>query len=255
MVVKKIEDALNKQNGLVAFTVAGDPDFEKSADYIVALAEAGADVIEVGIAFSDPSADGPTIMAADIRAAEAGSTTERIFEMLSSVRERTDVPIALLTYTNPVYKYGYDAFFKRMQQLQIQGIIMPDLPLEEQGDVTPFLDQYDISLIQLVTLQSGARIKELAKVASGYIYMVSSLGITGARSEISDDANQLITEIKRYTDVPVAVGFGISKPEHMAQFSTANGVIIGSAIVEKIAQHPYDAEPYLTEFIQTMKLG
>lgn len=253
MTVKRIEDVLKSGKGFIGFTVAGDPDFNKSVDYIVTLAEAGADVVEIGIAFSDPSADGPTIMQADLRAAQSGSTTEKIFSLVEAVRQRTQVPLVFLTYTNPVYKYGYEAFLTKMQALDVQGIIMPDMPLEEQSEFVTLAEKYDRSFIQLVTLKSGERIPDIVKRASGFIYVVSSLGITGARHKITTAASEVIRQIRLYTDIPTAVGFGISQPEQVAQFHDSEAVIVGSAIVKIIEQHPYDAEQPLFDFVKRMK--
>ncbi|MEX0380789.1 tryptophan synthase subunit alpha [Leuconostoc sp. MS02] len=253
MTVEKIEEVLKNGKGFIGFTVAGDPDFDKSVDYVVTLAEAGADVVEIGIAFSDPSADGETIMKADLRAAEAGSTTEKVFEFVTNVRKRTQVPLVFLTYTNPVFKYGYEAFLAKMKQLNVQGIIMPDMPLEEQDEFVTLAEKYDRSFIQLITLKSGERIPNIIKRASGFVYVVSSLGITGMRQKLSTDSHNLITQIKKLTNVPTAIGFGISQPEQMSQFKNADAVIVGSAIVNIIEAHPYDAEEALQNFVNAMK--
>lgn len=251
--VEKIETVLKHGKGFISFVVAGDPNFDKSADYIVALAEAGADVVEIGIAFSDPSADGETIMKADLRAAAAGSTTTKVFELVEKVRQRTQVPLVFLTYTNPVFTYGYEAFLSKMKQYEVQGIIMPDLPLEEQAEFVALAEKYQRSFIQLVTLKSGKRIPDIIKHASGFVYVVSSLGITGTRQNLSTDAYELITQINQLTDVPTAVGFGVSQPDQVSQFSNAQAVIVGSAIVKIIAAHPFDAEQYLKTFVKGMK--
>lgn len=255
MTVEKIEQVLKHGKGFIGFIVAGDPDFEKSVDYVVALAKSGADVVEIGVAFSDPSADGETIMKADLRATKAGSTTKKVFEFVANIRKRTQVPLVFLTYTNPVFKYGYDPFLAKMKQLDVQGIIMPDMPLEEQDEFVTLAEKYDRSFIQLVTLKSGERIPNIVKRASGFVYVVSSLGITGMRQKLSTDSHDLITQIKQITNVPVAIGFGISQPEQMAQFKNADAVIVGSAIVNIIEAHSYDAEEKLQNFVKSMKLA
>ncbi|WP_220739319.1 tryptophan synthase subunit alpha [Leuconostoc miyukkimchii] len=253
MTVEKIENVLKNGKGFIGFTVAGDPNFSKSVDYVVSLAESGADVVEIGIAFSDPSADGDTIMKADLRALNAGSTTERVFEMVGKIRERTQVPLVFLTYVNPVFKYGFDRFLAKMQSLNVEGIIMPDMPLEEQAEFVTLAEKYERSFIQLVTLKSGNRIPKLMSRASGFVYVVSSLGITGARKKLTTESRAIIEKIRTLTDLPIAIGFGISTPKQVAQFDYADAVIVGSAIVSEIEAHPYDAEHYLENMVQAMK--
>lgn len=253
MAVKKIADVLKNGRGFIGFTVAGDPNFDQSADYIVAMAEAGADVVEIGIAFSDPAADGPTIMAADIRAAAAGSTTEKVFALIAAVRERTAVPLVILTYVNPVFKYGYEKFLAKMAALSVEGIILPDMPLEEQASFLELAHQYDRSLIQLVTLQSKARIPDIVAQARGFVYIVSSLGTTGTRAELTTASRELVAAVREYTDVPTAIGFGISRPDQVPQFAYADAVIAGSAIVDLIAADPNGATEAIKTFVQDMK--
>lgn len=253
MAVKKIADVLKNGRGFIGFTVAGDPNFEKSVDYIVAMAEAGADVIEIGIAFSDPAADGPTIMQADLRAAAAGSSTEKVFDLIAQVRQRTAVPLVILSYTNLVFKYGYDNFLAKMTDLEVEGIIMPDMPLEEQAEFATLADHYGRALIQLVTLQSKDRIPDIVKRAAGFVYIVSSLGITGARDKISTASRELVTAVRAHTTVPTAIGFGISQPDQVAQFDYADAVIAGSAIVDIIAKNPDHAVADIKAFVRDMK--
>lgn len=253
MAVEKIADVLKNGNGFIAFAVAGDPDFEKSVDNIVALAEAGADVVEIGIAFSDPVADGPEIMQADLRAFVAGSTTEKVFEMIVAVRERTDVPLVFLTYLNPVFKYGYTAFLSQMQALDVEGIIIPDMPLEEQDELVTLAENYQRSFVQLVTPTSMARIPKIVERAAGFIYVVSSLGTTGVRDEVGQLSAGLITEIKKYTDVPTAIGFGVHNPAQVKSLTeVAEAAIVGSGIVEIIAANPADATGLLRDYVRTM---
>lgn len=249
----RISQALENKNAFIGFAVAGYPDFEKSAKYIVDMAEAGADLIEIGIAFSDPSADGPTIMNADQEVLENGSTTADVFNLVAEVRKHTDVPLVFLTYTNPVFKYGYEKFLSKMQSLDIQGVIMPDMPMEEQDEFLELVHQYGRDFIHLVTLQSGNRLPKIVERASGFIYVVSSLGITGSRSKLSNEADEIVTKIKRLTDLPVAVGFGITTYDQAKQFESADAIIVGSALVKSIEDHPEDATSYLTDFIKNMK--
>ncbi|CAH1851854.1 tryptophan synthase subunit alpha [Convivina praedatoris] len=251
--MKSLTQTLQDKGNFIGFTVVGDPDFDHTVEYVVDMAQAGADVVELGIAFSDPSADGPTILSADQRALDNGSTTAKVFETVARIRQKTDVPLVFLTYTNIVFKHGYEKFLAQMQAFDVQGIILPDLPLEEQGEFLALAKQYERDLIQLVTSQSGDRLPAILKNASGFVYVVSSLGITGTRQKLSNEANQLIEQIRQYSNISVAVGFGISQVEQARQFPAANAIIVGSAIVDIIAQHPHDAGPYLTEFIIKMK--
>lgn len=251
--MKSLTETLQEPGKFIAFAVVGDPDLDHTVEYVVAMAQAGADVVELGIAFSDPSADGPTILSADQRALDNGVTTAKVFATVARIRQQTDVPLVFLTYTNIVFKYGYEQFLDQMQTHDVQGLILPDLPLEEQAAFLPLAQQYGRDFIQLVTSKSIHRLPDILKRASGFVYVVSSLGITGTRQKLSNEANQIIGEIRKYSDIPVGVGFGISSVEHARQFPTANAIIVGSAIVKIIAQHPYDAGPYLTTFITAMK--
>ncbi|MDF7626700.1 tryptophan synthase subunit alpha [Leuconostocaceae bacterium ESL0723] len=251
--MKDLTQTLATGKNFIGFTVAGDPDLDHTVDYVVAMAEAGADVVEIGIAFSDPSADGPTILSADQRALANDVTTDQVFETVAKIREKTDVPLVFLTYTNIVFKYGYLNFLKKMKANDVQGIILPDMPLEEQKDFLPMVKNQGRHLIQLVTSQSKDRLPKILEEASGFVYVVSSLGITGTRQKLSNEANDLIAEIRKYSQVPVGVGFGISQVDQASQFPAANAIIVGSALVDIIAQHPDDASPYLTDFIHKMK--
>lgn len=244
---------LQDKEKFIAFTVVGDPDLDHTVEYVVAMAQAGADVVELGIAFSDPSADGPTILSADQRALDNGTTTEQVFATVARIRQQTDVPLVFLTYTNIVFKYGYAEFLAQMQAHNVQGLILPDMPIEEQAAFLSLAQQYGRDLIQLVTSKSYDRLPAILQNASGFVYVVSSLGITGTRQTLSNEANEIIAQIRQYSDIPVGVGFGISQVEHARQFPTANAIIVGSAIVKIIAEHPYDATPYLTQFITAMK--
>lgn len=253
MVVERISNVLKKGNGFIAFAVAGDPNFAKSVDNIVALADAGADVVEIGIAFSDPVADGPEIMRADLRAFAAGSSTKRVFEMIAAVRERTNVPLVFLTYLNPVFKYGYAEFLAQMQVHDVEGIIIPDLPLEEQDEFVTLAETYQRSFIQLVTPTSMARIPKIVERAAGFIYVVSSLGTTGIRDEVGQLSAGLVNEIKKYTEIPTAIGFGVHNPSQVKSLTeVAEAAIVGSGIVEIIAANPDDATEPLREYVRTM---
>lgn len=238
----------------ISFVVAGDPDFDETVKQVVALAKAGCDLIELGIPFSDPVADGPEIQAADLRAFAAGTTTDQVFKMVAKIREETNVPLAFLTYTNIVFKYGYERFTSRCDELDVRGLIIPDLPLEEQGELRPFTEKHHLSIIQLIAPSSPLdRIAKISKQASGFIYVVSSMGVTGMRNQINTDLQKLTSEIRKYTDVPTAIGFGVHEPAQAKSMSqVADGVIVGSAIVHQIASQT-DVSEKLTKYVQSMR--
>ncbi|KRM89570.1 tryptophan synthase subunit alpha [Liquorilactobacillus vini] len=238
----------------IGFLTAGDPTFEKSVKQILALAEAGTDIIEIGIPFSDPVADGPVIQAADLRAFAAEITTDKVFELVAAVRQKSQVPLAFLVYLNNVFKYGYEKFFKRCAKLQVGGLIIPDLPFEERAEVLPFAQKYGVALIPLVAPTSGQRIPSVVKDATGFVYAVSSMGVTGVRDQINTDLAKMVAEIHQATDVPVAIGFGIHTPQQAARVAqVADGVIVGSAIVKIIAQNKQQTLTELKKYATAMK--
>ncbi len=252
--MSRIDKALRNKKAFIGFLVAGDPNIQKTEEYILAMAEAGADLIEIGIPFSDPIAEGKVIEAADVRALKAGTTTDCVFDMVTRVRQKTDIPLVFLTYLNPVFSYGYYRFFTRSKQAGIDGIIIPDLPFEEQGELLPFTRENGIDLISLIAPTSDDRIKRIAENASGFIYLVSSMGVTGVRSEIVTDIKSITEKIRSVTDTPVCVGFGISTPEQAAGIAgDADGVIVGSAIVKLIEKHGENAASYLYDYVKEMK--
>ncbi|KRM96198.1 tryptophan synthase subunit alpha [Liquorilactobacillus aquaticus DSM 21051] len=249
-----ISDAFKNKKAFIGFVVACDPNFEKSIDYVETLADAGTDLIEIGVPFSDPIADGPVIQEAGLRAFKNGVSTKRVFEMVAEIRKRTSVPLVLLVYLNNVFKYGYANFFDTCHQLNINGVIIPDLPVEERSEVACFAQKTDCSLIPLVAPTSGNRIKKIVAEANGFVYAVSSLGVTGARDRITTDLDTLVSDIRKFTNTPIAVGFGIHSPKQAAKITqTADGVIVGSAIVKIIAQEGMHAEEKLIDYVSNMK--
>ncbi|MBS4913062.1 MAG: tryptophan synthase subunit alpha [Veillonella sp.] len=246
--------AFENKKSFIAFLTAGDPNLDATARYIEVMADAGADLIEVGIPFSDPAAEGPVIQAASERALKAGTTMDKIFDMVEKVRRTVTIPLVFMTYLNPVFVYGAERFFKRCKELNVRGLIVPDMPFEEKDTLSAQADEFGVALISLIAPTSAQRIEMIAKEAQGFIYCVSSLGVTGMRKEITTDIHELVGQIKRYTDVPVAIGFGIAEPaqaETMARLS--DGVIVGSAIVNIIAQHGDNADEALHEYVGAMK--
>lgn len=249
-----LADVFKNHKAFIPFIVADDPDFDTTVKNIVALAQGGADIVELGIPFSDPVADGPVIQAADLRAFAVNVRTKTVFEVVEAARKETDVPIVFLTYLNIVFKYGYDAFLKRCAALNVSGLVIPDLPYESRDEIVPIADKYGIAIIPLITPTSGHRNEKIAKSASGFIYVVSSLGITGERDEFYKGLKDLVTKIRQYTDVPTAIGFGVHTPEQaqtMAGF--ADGVIIGSAIVDIVAKENQRAPMAIKAFTKQIR--
>ncbi|WP_058487039.1 tryptophan synthase subunit alpha [Defluviitalea phaphyphila] len=246
-VIKSVFD--NK--AFIPFITAGDPSLEVTEKLIISISEAGADLIELGIPFSDPVAEGPVIQEADNRALKGGTTTDKIFDMLTRVRKTCDVPIAFMTYANPIFTYGTEQFMKKCKEVNVSAVIVPDIPYEEREELIPFCKKYDITMISMIAPTSKDRIHMIAKEAEGFIYCVSSMGVTGVRDSIGNDVIKMIESVKEVKDIPCAVGFGISNPkqaEHILK--TADGIIVGSAIVKIIAEHGENCIPYVKEYVE-----
>jgi tryptophan synthase alpha chain len=252
--MSRISEAFKNGKAFIPFVTAGDPNLETTERLVLAMADAGADLIELGIPFSDPVAEGVVIQRADERALAAGTTTDRIFETVRSIRKKTNVPLAFMTYINPIYVYGPDKFIKSCRDAGIDAVIVPDLPFEEKAELKPFCAQYGIALISLIAPTSNERIGMIAKEADGFVYCVSSLGVTGVRSEIVTDISDMIALVKAVKDIPCAVGFGISTPEQAKQIArSADGVIVGSAIVKLVEQYGEDAVEPVRDYVHQMK--
>ena len=252
--MSKIKNAFKNKKAFIGFLTAGDPNADKTVEYILAMAETGADIIEIGIPFSDPTAEGSVIQAANLRALQGGMSTEKVFGIVERVRVKSGVPLVFLTYINPVFKYGYERFFSRCERLGVDGIIIPDLPYEEKSEISDIAAAYGVDIIPLIAPTSENRIQSIAMAASGYIYIVSSMGVTGVRSEIKTDIKTIVQTVKAVSHVPVAVGFGISTPEQAKNISSvADGVIVGSAIVRIIEQHGENASDALKDYVREMK--
>lgn len=253
--MSKIREAFENKKAFVGFLTAGDPSLEKTEEYILEMERAGASIIEIGIPFSDPIAEGEVIQDANIRALSAlgGCNTDMVFDMVERVRAKVSVPLVFLTYLNPVFRYGYEAFCKRCKEAGVDGLIIPDMPYEERGELESVAETYGVDFITLIAPTSRERIQMLAKNAKGYIYLVSSMGVTGVRSEITTDIAEMVEQIRAVSDTPIAVGFGISTPEQARMYSeTADGVIVGSAIVKLIAAHGMDAGKPVYEYVKSM---
>lgn len=252
--MSKIREAFTDGTAFIAFLTAGDPSKEKTLEFILAIEEAGADIIEIGIPFSDPIAEGPVIQNANTRALSHGINTDDIFELVANVRLHSDIPLAFLTYINPVFYYGYEKFFKKCKEVGLNGIVIPDLPYEEKDEISEVAEKYEVDLISLIAPTSEDRIKMIAKASKGFIYLVSSMGVTGVRSEIKTNLEDIIEEIKKVTDVPIAIGFGINTPEQSKNIAKiADGVIVGSAIVKIIEKYGDASTQHIKDYVSEMK--
>ena len=252
--MNRVHKAFENGKAFIPFVTAGDPSLETTEQLVLRMAEAGADLIELGIPFSDPVAEGPVIQAADARALSAGATTDALFELVHRVRSRCDVPLAFMTYANPVFVYGAEKFMAACTQSGIDAVIVPDLPFEEKGELAPACHQNDIRLISLIAPTSDARISMIAAEAEGFVYCVSSLGVTGVRSSITTDIGNMILKVKSAKDIPCAVGFGVSTPDQARDMAAvADGVIVGSAIVKIIEKHGRQCIEPITEYVRQMK--
>jgi tryptophan synthase alpha chain len=252
--VSRIGNAFKDGKAFIGFVTGGDPSIEKSGEFIREMIKGGADLIEIGVPFSDPIAEGPVIQAANIRALSAGTTADALFGLVEVLRRETDVPIVFLTYLNPVFHYGYNAFFEKCQNTGVDGIIIPDLPFEERAEVSDVSSVYGVDLVSLIAPTSEGRVKKIAETATGFLYIVSSMGVTGVRSEISTDLASIIAAAKDVSNLPVAVGFGIHTPEQAARIAkVADGVIVGSAIVKIIEKHGENAGKYVFDFVNEFK--
>lgn len=252
--MSKIYKAFENKKAFIGFLTAGDPSLEKTVEYILTMEKAGADLIEIGIPFSDPTAEGVVIQNANIRALNKGMTTNKVFDIVKKVREKSNIPLVFLTYINPVYKYGYDKFFKECSEVGVDGIIIPDVPFEEKYEIKDIADKYDVDIISLISPTSEERIKTIAKEAKGFVYIVSSMGVTGVRNEIKTDVGNIIKSVKEVTSVPCAVGFGINNPNQAREIlKVADGVIVGSAIVKIIESYGEDASEELFKYVTLMK--
>lgn len=225
------------EKAFIPFITAGDPSLDITEQLILELDRAGADIIEIGIPYSDPLADGPTIQEAALRALQAGTRLPDVFELVKRVRPQVRASLVLFTYANPVFQVGIDRFFAKAREVGANGVIIPDLPLEESDDALAAAETNGVDLIPLVAPTSQERIKKICAKGQGFIYCVAALGVTGVRDTLSDDLPQIIERVRACTDLPVAVGFGVGKPEHAETIGQyADGVIVGSAIVKRVSE-------------------
>lgn len=251
--MSRIQNAFRNHKAFIAFITVGDPDIETTEKVVRAAVEGGADLIELGIPFSDPTAEGPVIMEADNRALKAGTTTDDVFALTKKLRETIDIPMVYMTYANVVFSYGTDKFMTKAQDAGIDGLILPDVPYEEKEDFDGPAAEHGIDLVSMIAPTSENRIAMIAKEAKGFVYMVSSLGVTGTRTNITTDISAMTALVRKSTDIPCAVGFGISTPEQAAEMAKqSDGAIVGSAIVKLLAKYGKEAAGPVKEYVKSM---
>ena len=251
---KRIAEAFANGKAFIPFLTCGDPSLEVTEQLIYAMEEAGADLIELGIPFSDPTAEGPVIQAANVRALSGGVTTDKIFDMVKRLRQNTKIPMVFMTYANVVFSYGTERFIQKAASLGMDGLILPDVPFEEKEEFDSVCKKYGLDLVSLIAPTSHERITQIAKEAEGFVYCVSSLGVTGMRSAITTDIGAMVQLVKAEKDIPCAVGFGISTPEQAAAMAAkSDGAIVGSAIVKLCGQYKEACVPYVKEYVKSMK--
>ncbi len=252
--MSKIAKAFENGKAFIPFITCGDPDLETTLQAVRAAAANGADLIELGIPFSDPTAEGPVIQGANLRALSGGVTTDKVFDLVRRIREDVTVPMVFMTYANVVFSYGAERFISTCKEVGMDGLFLPDLPFEEKDEFAPLCDKYDVDLISLIAPTSENRIAMIAKEAKGFIYLVSSLGVTGMRSEIKTDLGSIVKVIRENTDVPCAIGFGISTPEQAKKMADlSDGAIVGSAIIKILEKYGKEAPAHVGEYVRSMK--
>ena len=252
--MSNIRKAFEHGKAFIPFITCGDPDLETTYKSVMAAIENGADLIELGIPFSDPTAEGPVIQGANLRALSGGVTTDKIFDLVKRLRSETDIPMVFMTYANVVFSYGSGRFISICGDIGIDGLIIPDLPYEDKDEFLPYCREYGVALISLIAPTSGDRVAMIAKEAEGFIYVVSSLGVTGTRSSIETDLSSIVDIIRENTDVPCAIGFGISTPAQAHDMAAlADGAIVGSAIIKLLEQYGKDSPEYIGSYVKSMK--
>ena len=252
--MSKIRSAFENGKAFIPFITCGDPNLETTAKIVREAVANGADLIELGIPFSDPTAEGPVIQSANIKALEAGVTTDKVFDLVRDLRKDVTIPMVFMTYANVVYSYGAEKFISACKEIGIDGLILPDIPYEEKEEFDPICKQYGLDLVSLIAPTSHERISMIAKEANGFVYCVSSLGVTGTRTEITTNVGEMVALVKKAKDIPCAIGFGISTPEQAKKMATsADGVIVGSAIVKIIAKYGREAAQPVFEYVKSMK--
>ena len=252
----RIAKAFDHGKAFIPFITCGDPDLATTAKAVREAVRNGADLVELGIPFSDPTAEGPVIQEANVRALQGGVTTDKIFDLVRELRKDVTIPMVFMTYANVVFSYGTERFLKTCSEIGIDGLILPDIPFEEREEFLPACRKYGVKLISLIAPTSAGRIAMIAKEAEGFLYIVSSLGVTGVRSEITTDLGSIVKTVRENTDIPCAVGFGISTPEQAGKMAAvSDGAIVGSAIVNLLAKYGKDAPAEIGKYVKSMKDG
>jgi len=252
--MSNISKAFSRGKAFIPFITCGDPDVATTKAAVLEMVKAGADLIELGIPFSDPTAEGPVIQGANLRALTGGIKTKDVFDLVRDLREETDIPMVFMTYANVVYSYGADDFISTCKDIGIDGLILPDLPFEEKEEFLPICHRYGVDLVSLIAPTSEKRISKIAKEAEGFLYIVSSLGVTGTRSEITTDLGSIVKVVRESTDIPCAIGFGISTPEQAAKMAgLSDGAIVGSAIIKLLEKYGKDAPKHIGKYVKEMK--
>ena len=252
--MNRIDKAFSSGKAFIPFITGGDPDLETTEKLLYALYEAGADIIEIGVPFSDPIAEGPVIEAADERALKAGCTVDKLFDLVARVRGDIPVPLLFMTYYNPVFAYGAEKFTAACARYGLDGLIVPDLPFEERDELLVPCKANGLELISLIAPTSEERITKIAQGSGGFLYCVSSLGVTGIRGELGGSAKRMIEQVRQVSDIPCAVGFGISNPEQARETAEyADGVIVGSAIVRMIGEYGRNCVEPVRRFAKNIK--
>lgn len=252
--MNRISKAFESGKAFIGFVTGGDPSVEKTEEFVLRMLEAGADIVEIGIPFSDPIAEGPTIQNANIRALAAGTTVDKLFKMVASLRKKTQAPLLFMTYLNPVFHYGYERFFAECERVGIDGIIIPDLPFEERLEVAEVSSPHGVELITMVAPTSAERLEKVLPTAGGFVYTVAAMGVTGVRSALGEDVGELLEKVKSKAPVPVAAGFGIGTPEQAKKVAgLADGVIVGSAIVQLAERYGDESGDHIFKLVSQMK--
>ena len=252
--MSNISKAFSKGKAFIPFITCGDPDVATTKAAVLEMVKAGADLIELGIPFSDPTAEGPVIQGANLRALTGGIKTKDVFDLVRDLRKETDIPMVFMTYANVVFSYGAEDFISTCKDIGIDGLILPDLPFEEKEEFLPICHRHGVDLVSLIAPTSEKRISKIANEAEGFLYIVSSLGVTGTRSEITTDLASIVKVVRESTDIPCAIGFGISTPEQAAKMAgLSDGAIVGSAIIKLLEKYGKDAPKHIGEYVKEMK--
>lgn len=252
--MSNIHKAFENGKAFIPFITCGDPNLETTAAAVRAAVQNGADLVELGIPFSDPTAEGPTIQGANLRALSGGVRTDQVFDLVRELRTDVTVPMVFMTYANVVFSYGAERFISTCREVGIDGLILPDLPFEEKEEFLPICRKNGVDLISLIAPTSQKRISMIAREAEGFLYIVSSLGVTGTRSEITTDLASIVKVVRENTNIPCAIGFGISTPEQAARMaSISDGAIVGSAIIKILERYGEEAPPHIGAYVKSMK--